>query len=156
MNKFSRSVSLLNSDFLTHYYYRVSEQVSDLSLVDFDLDVPPILPSCFAYSADLSSAQVKSGRQWNSKSVNPTQVRDLLGQPVLESVKNSSFHDSNQRIRLKLSKIETLPSVSPSFPLRLIPGCFVVEIVANFRKRSLTQLALNSSSIFHSPPCTKA
>ena len=36
------------------FHYRVTQQVSDLGWVDFDLDVPPILRSCSAY---LSPAQ---------------------------------------------------------------------------------------------------
>ena len=47
-------------------YYRVTQQVSDLGWVDFTLDVPPVLPSCSAHSAYLSSALVDLGRRWNS------------------------------------------------------------------------------------------
>ena len=50
--------------------YGVIQQVSDLAWIDFDLDVPVILPSCSAHSANLSSAQEVSGRQ--KIKVNPT------------------------------------------------------------------------------------
>ena len=46
--------------------YWVIQQVSDLGWVDSDLNVPAILPSCFAHSAYLSSAQAELGRQWNN------------------------------------------------------------------------------------------
>ena len=43
----------------------MAHYVSDMGWVDFDLDVPRILPTYFAHSAYLSSAQAESGRQWN-------------------------------------------------------------------------------------------
>ena len=49
------------------YSYRVSHQVSELGLVDFDLDVQLILPRCSASSANLPSAQAESGNQWSSQ-----------------------------------------------------------------------------------------
>ena len=50
---------------LINQYYRVTQQILDL--VDFELDVPPILPSFSTYSVYLSPAQAESGRQWNSQ-----------------------------------------------------------------------------------------
>ena len=50
-----------------HIKYRVAQHVSDLSWVDFDMDVPLILPSRSAHSADPTSAQAESGRQWKSR-----------------------------------------------------------------------------------------
>ena len=47
--------------------YRVSQQVSDLGWVDFDLDVPLIMPSFSASSATFPSAQAESGGQRNSQ-----------------------------------------------------------------------------------------
>ena len=50
--------------------YRVNYHPADLGWVDFNLDDPPILPSCSAHSAKLSSATAESGRQWNSQNHN--------------------------------------------------------------------------------------
>ena len=47
--------------------YRVIHQVSDPGWVVFYFDVPFIMPWLIARSARLSSAQAKSGRQWNSQ-----------------------------------------------------------------------------------------
>ena len=38
-------------DRLNSVKYRVSQQVSDLGWIDFDVDVLLIVPSCFAHSA---------------------------------------------------------------------------------------------------------
>ena len=46
-----------------YWIYTVIQQVSDLGFVDLDLDVPTILPSCFAHSAYLSSVYAEVGRQ---------------------------------------------------------------------------------------------
>ena len=72
--------------------YRVNRQVSVLGWVDFDLDVPLILPSCSAHSAHLYQPKQNRADRGTAKiKVNPTQVQDLLGHPVLNGVpKNTS------------------------------------------------------------------
>ena len=55
--------------------YRVIQQVPDLGWVNFDLDVPLILPRCSAHSAYLSSAQAESGRE----SINQNPYRLIPG-----------------------------------------------------------------------------
>ena len=57
------------------YKYRVSQQVSDLGWVDFDLDVPLMLHRCSAHSAYLSSAKQNQASSGTAKiKVNPTQL----------------------------------------------------------------------------------
>ena len=57
--------------------------LADLGWVDFDLSVPPILPSCPAASAKFPSAQAELGRQWNTQnSSQPNPVYEHMGRPV--------------------------------------------------------------------------
>ena len=58
----------------------MAHHVSDVGWVDFDLDVPLILPSSSAYST-----HAESGRQWNS----PTNIRDVMGHPVVIMLQGS-------------------------------------------------------------------
>ena len=47
------NISIDNNTLIFTAYYRVSQQVSDLGWVDFDVGVPLIIPTCFAHSAYL-------------------------------------------------------------------------------------------------------
>ena len=75
---------------MSTHKYRLSQQVSDRGWVDFDLDVPPILPNCSAYSAYLSPAKAESGRQRNSKNQSkPNPGPTPAGTPCTPSKKPS-------------------------------------------------------------------
>lgn len=62
--------------------------------VDFDLDLPLILPSCFAHSAySHQPKQNQAARRQDKIKVNPTHIRNLLGDPVDTYIHNlATYH----------------------------------------------------------------
>ena len=55
----------------------------DLGWFDFNLGVPPILPSCPVLSAQFQSAQAELGRQWTTQNQSqPSPVHEHMGCPL--------------------------------------------------------------------------